>query len=167
MTAVPILIADAVTAEINSAAVTIGLPAGILARRSYADWDEDFKGLSTTAIDVVFASANGSAGSLVELESAGFLSYRPMIDVAIRKRFEPTDRDADGRLKNTSIDPLVLLLQSIHEFFVLRRNAVVLTDAIEAKWIEGSVMSWVSQRKLRMGFFEGVVRIKFDYRKAI
>ena len=167
MTAVPILVADAVAAEINSAAVAIGMPDGIEARRSYADWDENFEGLKTTAIDVVFAASNSSMGSLVDLESAGWLSYRPMIDIAIRKRFEPTDRDNDGRLLNASIDPLVTLLQSIHEHFALARNSVVLDDATATNWIEGNVMSWVNQRKLRQGFFEGVVRIKFDYRRAI
>jgi hypothetical protein len=167
MTAVPILVADAVAAEINSAASDIGLPDGITARRSYADWDENFEGLKTTAIDVVFAASNSSMGSLVELESAGWLNYRPMIDIAIRKRFEQVDRDNDGRLLNASIDPLVTLLQSIHEHFVAQRNTVVLDDATAANWIEGNVMSWVNQRKLRQGMFEGVVRIKFDYRRAI
>jgi hypothetical protein len=167
MTAVPILVADAITTEINSESVAIGLPTGITARRSYADWDENFEGLRTTAIDVVFAAANSSMGSLVELESAGWLRYRPMVDIAIRKRFEQADRDTDGRLLNASVDPCVTLLQSIHEHFVARRNSVVLDDLSEASWIEGNVMSWVNQRKLRQGMFEGVVRIKFDYRRAI
>lgn len=167
MTAVPILVADAVAAEINSAASDIGLPDGITARRSYADWDEDFKGLNTTAIDVVFAASNSQMGSLVELQAAGWLEYRPMIDIAIRKRFEPIDRDTDSRLLNASVDPLVTLLQDIHEHFAARRNSVVLEDATAANWIEGNVMSWVNQRKLRQGLFEGVVRIKFTYSRAI
>jgi len=168
MTAVPILVADAVVAEINSAAVAIGLPDGIEARRSYADWDESFEGLKTTAIDVVVTAANSSAGSIIELESAGSLEYKPMIDIAIRKRFELEDRDpSDGRLLNASVDPLVTLLQDIHEHFVSQRNSVVLDDETAANWIEGNVMSWVNQRKLRQGLFEGVVRIKFTYSKAI
>lgn len=168
MTAVPILIADAVAAEINSAASDIGLPDGVTARRSYADWDENFEGLKTTAIDVVFAASNSSMGSLVELESAGWLEYKPMIDIAIRKRFEQKDRDpSTGRILNESVDPFVTLLQDIHEHFVTRRNEVVLDDATAANWIEGNVMSWVNQRKLRQGLFEGVVRIKFDYRRAV
>jgi len=167
MTAVPILVADAVVAEINSAAVAIGLPDGVTARRSYADWDEKFEDLETAVIDVVFAASNSSVGSLVELETVGHLNYRPMIDIAVRKRFEPQDKDTDGRLLNASVDPYVTLLQSIHEHFVAQRNDVVLDDATAANWIEGNVMSWVSQRKLRQGLFEGVVRIKFDYRRAI
>jgi hypothetical protein len=167
MTAVPILIADAVATEINSEAVAIGLPTGIEARRSYADWDENFEGLKTTAIDVVFAASNSAMGSLVELEAADWLAYRPMVDIAIRKRFEQTDRDTDGRLLNTSVDPLATLLQSIHEHFAARRNSGVLDGLAEAKWLEGNVMSWVNQRKLRQGLFEGVVRIKFSYRRQI
>ncbi len=167
MTAVPILIADAVATEIESARVALGLPDGVSPRRSYADWDENFEGLKKTAIDVVFAASNSAMGSLVELEAAGWLAYRPMIDIAIRKRFEQSDRDTDGRLLNASVDPLVTLLQSIHEHFAARRNTGVLDDLAGANWLEGNVMSWVNQRKLRQGLFEGIVRIKFGYRRQI
>jgi hypothetical protein len=167
MTAVPILIADAVADEINSSAVAIGLPDGITARRSYADWDEDFKGLNTTAIDVVFVAHAAPTGAMIELESFGHLAYNPSIDIAIRKRFEPIDRDNDGRLLNASVDPLVTLLQKIHEYFVVKRLTGVLDAVPDANWVEGNVLSWVNQRKLRQSMFEGVVRIKFTYRKEI
>lgn len=163
--AITIRIAEAVTADINSAAAddvfTIGQ---FVARRSYADWDDKFTDLSEMAVDVVYVVSQSTIG----LQAVGSLEYDVAIDIAVRKRFEPIDRDeATGRLRNESVDPLVTLLQEIHEHFVLDRNSTVLDDVPEANWTDSQVVSWVSQRKLREGFFEGVVRIKFNVQKVI
>lgn len=167
MTAVPILIADAIASEINSGvdddAFVIG---GFVAKRSYADWDDTFSDLSDMVVDVVFVTSQ-PAGT-VALSSRGFIEYDTMVDIAIRKRFVTSDRDPQtGRLKHESVDPLVTLLQQLHEHFVAQRNTVPLTDVMEANWTESDVKSWVNQRRLRMGLFEAAVRITFNTRKMI
>jgi hypothetical protein len=163
--AIPIRIADAVTAEINGQSFSIG---EFTAYRSYADWDDKFEDLTTMAVDVVYVTRDTEIG----LDSRGFIGYVCSVDIAVRKVFGPTDREGNesnraGRLKNTSVDPLVTLLEQIHEYFVGERANVVLDDETEANWLESDVKSWVNQRKLRDGLFEGVVRIKFSLRKAI
>jgi len=163
--AIPIRIADAVTTEINSAAAADAFSIGEFeARRSYADWDDKFSDLSIMAVDVVYVVSQ----STIELDAAGSLEYNVAIDIAVRKRFEPVDRDeSTGRLLNASVDPLVTLLQELHEHFVAARNTIVLDAVTEANWTDSQMMSWVNQRKLREGMFEGVVRIKFNVPKVI
>lgn len=165
--AVPIRIADAVTAKINAAVLAESLDVlGATVRRSYADWDEDFKGLDVPVIDVVFVSHQNSSSSTVSLGCAGMLEHNPSVDIAIRKRFDADDRGKDGRLKNESVDPFVSLLEKIHKLFVADRTGTVLPDEPNAKWQEADVKSWVNQRKLRKSLFEGVVRVNFQLYEA-
>ena len=166
MTAVPILIADAVAAEINTAGDGEVIDTfGMVAKRTYADWDDCFEDLSDggAALDVVFRSAGK-----ISLNSFGSLLHEPSIHVAIRKRFEPSDREDDGRLKQSSVDPLVSLLEEIYEHFATRRNSVSLPGETNATWEgEDSVIRSVDQAKLRQGLFEGYVEIRFQYDKEV
>jgi len=165
MSAVPILLADAVATAINAAEVADQFePLEFVARRSYADWDEEYTDLSDMAVDVVFTASNSGA---IELDSASSLMSEPTIDVAIRKRFGQSDRDETGRLKNESVDPFVSLVEQIHELFSGdRASDIDLGGGITANWTEGNVVSWVNQRMLREGLFEGVVRLRFSVNKA-
>jgi len=168
MTAVPILLADAVAAAINTAASDGDFtPQSFVTRRSYPDWDDDFASLKCLAVDVVFVSTDGS-GALAELDSASTLETEPAIDIAVRKRFEPTDRETDGRLKNTSVDPLVKLVEQLHELFAMDRyESLSLAEGIEANWIEASVRTHCDYSKLRQGYFLGVVRVRWNVSKAV
>jgi hypothetical protein len=166
MSAVPIQLADAVAEVINAAAADDQFePLEFVARRSYADWDEEFTDLKEMAVDVVFSA---SSAGVVELDSASSLGSEPTIDIAVRKRFSPNDRDDRvGRLRNESVDPLVSLIEKIHELFSGdRANDIDLGGGIIAHWSEGNVVSWVNQRMLREGLFEGVVRLRFNVSKA-
>lgn len=166
MTAVPIQLADEVAAVINTAG-TAGefAPLEFRARRSYADWDDEYKDLEDLAVDVVFTASNSGQ---IDLDSASSLGSQPTIDVAVRKRFQQADRDETGRLKNTSVDPLVRLVEQIHELLVAERGeSLELGDGITANWDESNVVSWVNQRLLREGLYEGVVRIRFDVNKPV
>lgn len=167
MSAVPIRIADAVVAEINAAVTASSFSTlGFTAVRRYFDWDADYKDLDTMAVEVVFRVTQPRDS--IALESAGTLSYKVATDIVIRKRFATSDRnDSDGRLKNTSVDPLVTLLQEFHELFVTTRNTIPLDSETSANWTGSDVLSWVNQAKLRQGLFEGVVRIEFDFQKAV
>jgi hypothetical protein len=165
MTAVPILLANEVVAVINTAAAADQFtPLEFAARRSYPDWDDDYKDLSDLAVDVVFTASNSGQ---IELDSVSSLGSEPTIDVAVRKRFLQADRDeSTGRLRNESVDPLVRLVEQIHELVAAERGAAIeLGDGISANWMESNVVSWVNQRMLREGLFEGVVRIRFNVNK--
>jgi hypothetical protein len=168
MTATPTLLADAMTAAINTAAGDGDfVPQSFTARRSYPDWDDDFKDLKSLAVDVVPVSTDGN-GALAELDSAGTLETEPAVDIAVRKRFEPSDREADGRLKNTSVDPLMKLVEQLHELFADgRMDHLSLAVGIDANWIEASVRTHCDYRKLREGYFLGVVRVRWNVSKAV
>jgi hypothetical protein len=166
MTAIPVAIADAVAEEINTARLADQFAVSDFdAVRSYADWDEKYEGLDRLAVDVVFV-ATQQPGS-IDLVARGFIEYQHSVDIAVRKRFGTADRGTDGRLKNASVDPLIELVQQLHEHFAARRTTGVLDDLEETNWEGANVSSWVSYRKLRQGLFEGVVRIRFLTRKAL
>lgn len=162
------LLADAVTTEINAAVTGEDFDTlGFTARRSYPDWDDDFKDLNNLAVDVVFVSSGASGGSLVELDSFGSINTEPAIDIAVRKRFAPADRETGGRLKNTSVDPLVKLVEQIYELFSAdRQTAINLAASLDANWIDTQVRTYCDYARLRQGVFLGVVRIRFDVSKA-
>jgi len=167
MSSVSIQIAQAVTDDINAYTFAIG---AFTARRSYADWDEKFSDLNDMQVDVVYVSHQTSRDdAMMELDSATTMLYRPAVDIAVRKRFEDDARDTvTGRMNVSAVDPYVSLLEEIHELFVSRRNTDVLrSTTLDATWDESMVLSWVNQKKLRAGLFEGVVRITFNVSRAI
>ena len=156
MTAVPVRIADAITAELN-AALSAGkfTLTGWAPRRSYADWDEDYKDLSTIAVDVVFVTMG--ADNRVGLSSYTTQEYRQAVHVAVRKRFDIADRDDEGRLLNASVDPLINLVQEICDHFAELRLGDSLPTEVNASWLQSEVAQWVNQDLLRRGLFQGVV----------
>lgn len=169
MSAIPILLADALTTVINTAQTANELGSlAFTAVRSYPDWDDDFKDLKSLEVDVVPVT---SAGDLVELDSSGTINTEPAVDVCIRKRFEPGDRTTsgtkDGRLKKTAVDPLVLLVEKIHELFSGdRATAVTLSGSTVANWVDATVRTYCDYKRLREGCFLGVVRIRYNVSKA-
>ena len=119
MSAIPMMLADALTTVINTAQAASELGSQTFtAVRSYPDWDDDFKDLKGLEIDVVPVT---SAGDLVDLDTVGTINTEPSVDVVLRKRFEPGDKETAGakagRLKKTAVDPLVRLVEQIHELF--------------------------------------------------
>lgn len=169
MSAIPILLADALTTVINTAQAADELGSlSFTAVRSYPDWDDDFKDLKSLEVDVVPVT---SAGDLVELDSAGTINTEPAVDICIRKRFEPGDRTTagakDGRLKKASVDPLVLLVEQIHELFSGdRATAVTLSGSTVANWMDATVRTYCDYKRLREGCFLGVVRVRYNVSKA-
>lgn len=164
--ALPIRLADAVAAQINTAVAAESFSTnGFTVARSYFDWDEKYTDLSTMQVDVVFTTTqpDGSVG----LKSAGFIEYQSTVDIVVRKRFAPSDRTSGtGRLKNASVDAMVTLVDELHRLFVDNRNTVPLDSEVEASWSGSNVMTWANQAMLRQGLFEGVVRVKFDITEA-
>lgn len=172
MSAIPLSLADAVTTVLNAekASFTSLTPierAALTVRRSYPDWDDDFKDLKAIAVDVVFVSSGANGGDLVELDADSFLTTDPAVDVAVRYRFTPTDRESDGRLKTTSVDRFVSLIEDIHEVLAGERMQTLSITGLSANWVDTSVRTYCDYKKLREGFFLGVVRVKYNVSKAI
>lgn len=169
MSAVPILLADALTAVINTAQAASQLGSqSFTAIRSYPDWDDDFKDLKALEVDVVPVT---SAGDVVDLDSVGTINSEPAVDIVIRKRFEPGDKETSGakagRLKKTAVDPLIRLVEQIHELLSEdRAAAVTLTGPIYANWLDTTVRTYCDYKRLREGFFLGVVRVRYDVSKV-
>jgi hypothetical protein len=170
MTAVPILLADAVATVINTAvtAGAFGLP--FVVRRSYPDWDLDYADLTYTAVDVVFVSGQAAGGDAVALDTVSAVVYEPAVDVCVRHRFGPSDRETQtGRLLNASVDPLVKLVEKLQEVLATNRaNETQIATGIYAKWMDATMRAYVNQRRLREGMFEGVCRVRFNvYKRGI
>ena len=171
MSGIPILLADAVTAVLNAGkasftSLTAAELAALTVRRSYPDWDDDFKGLDSLAVDVVFVSSGASSGDLVELDSETTLNTDTAVDVAVRYRFAATDRDNAGRLKNASVDRLVSLVQELHEELAGERMQALTIAGLSANWLDTSVRTYCDYKRLREGSFLGVVRVRYNVSKA-
>jgi hypothetical protein len=165
MTATLILLADAMLAVINAAEAAGDFGSlAFTARRSYPDWDDEFKDLKTLAVDVVPVTASILAG----LDSASTLETEPSIDIAVRKRFEPADRETTGRMKNSAVDPLVKLVEQLHELFAeARGDSLSLSGGVYANWIDATVRTHCDYRRLREGYFLGVVRVRWNVSKGV
>jgi len=169
MSAVPILLADALTTVINTAQAASQLGSqSFTAVRSYPDWDDDFKDLKALEVDVIPVT---SAGDLVELDTERTINSDPAVDIVVRKRFEPGDKETSGakagRLKKTSVDPLVRLVEQIHELLSEDRfTAVALSGGYHANWLEATVRTYCDYARLRQGVFLGVVRVRYNVSKA-
>lgn len=171
MSAIPTLLADAVAAVLNAekasfTSLTAGERSALTVRRSYPDWDDDFKGLDSLAVDVVFVSSGASGGDLVELDSETTLNTDPAIDVAVRYRFEASDRESDGRFKNTSVDRFVSLIEDIHEVLAGERMQALSITGLSANWLDTSVRTYCDYKRLREGVFLGVVRVRYNASKV-
>ena len=120
------------------------------------------------AVDGVFVSSGDSGGIPIELDSVGTVDTEPSIDIAVRKRFNTTsDREVGGRLKNSSVDALVRLVEQIHELFSGDRNTeITLASGLYANWVNTKVRTYCDYAKLRQGCFLGVVRVRYDVSKA-
>lgn len=173
MSGYSILVADAITAVLNAAvdaesltSLTVGEMQALTVRRSYPDWDDDFKGLSALAVDVVPVSSPGNAGEPVELDSETSVSTEPSADVVVRYRFAESDREAGGRLLNASVDKYVALVQELYEKLMDARSEPLEIPGHSANWIETNVRTYCDYRRLREGSFLGVVRLKYNVSKA-
>lgn len=160
-------LADEIAAVINTAEQAGDYGAlEFTARRSYPDWDDDFNDLKDLAVDVVPVT---SGGDLVELDSVSTGSSDQSIDIAVRKRLNATsDRDVVGRLKNTSVDPLVGLVEKLYETLAGdRMTAIIPAAGITANWMDTTVRTYCDYKRLREGCFLGVVRVRFDVSRAM
>jgi hypothetical protein len=58
-------------------------------------------------------------------------------------------------------------VEKLQEVLAAERDTELTIDTgIEANWVDAQVRTYVNQRRLREGMFEGVVRINFQISKA-
>jgi hypothetical protein len=92
------------------------------------------------------------------------VGYQCDIDIGIRKRFEFDDQENTGRLKTSEIDPLVLLVEQMHELFCGEHR--VLADDIH--WRQTDIRATYIAEHLRLHRqFTGIIRIRFDAHKDL
>lgn len=160
MAAVSVDTAEKVTEMIRAADLSIN---GLVVERSYADWSLELEGLDaeTTRVDVVAHTAEQAT----DLAARGSLRYRIPVDIAVRKKFPASAQDdRSGRITNDAIDPLVKLVEEIHELFTPNR----LTDYLKAVWQDTTIVVSPDRDALREHRqFTGIVRVLFWVDKDI
>lgn len=173
MSAGILLLADEITALLNAAVAASSFTSltaddltALTVRRSYPDWDDDFKDLKNLAVDVVPVTSGSSGGDLVELDSETSLATEPAVDVAVRYRFPASDRDQDGRLKNAPVDKLVSFVEEIFRELAGERMQALDIAGLSANWIDTTVRTYCDYKRLREGSFLGLVRLRYNISRA-
>jgi hypothetical protein len=160
MPSVLIQVADEVVTTLNSA-----LPGTFSqtfeAERSYADWElplEDSAPQDRVLVDVTPVPPLES-----ELETRGSIAYRPAVDIIVRRRITPSQRDANGKLLLAEIDALVLFVEELAEFFTTDQLATS-----TARWAETEIRRAFVPTHLREKHqFTGIIRVTFDLEQAL
>lgn len=162
--AIPIRLADAVVTEINANVFDFG---AITAVRSSGSWEKDFKGLSTTALDVLFRKR----GSTMALHTRGNMIHHVEVLAVLRHRFEASDRAAStGEITVAAIDPFDTLLVDIAKLFMSRRadGAGVLSDEPTANLLtESFEPAFANEHYLRKSLYYGFVPLHFSMCESI
>lgn len=148
--AVSVNVAEAVVAALSAA--TLSLAPTI--ERSYADWELELDKETGLRIDVVAETTKQKA----EAAARGVTAYTIPVDIAIRQRFgNDKQDDYSGRIPNLSIDPLVFLVEEIHELFTLERTA----SFTDAAWEGNEILVCPLREHLRVRQFTAVIRLTF------
>lgn len=123
--------------------------------RSYADWDLELASNTDLRVDVVAVTTKQTAEPIAR---GPVIAYTVPVDVAVRKRFATESQDDEGRIPNSLLDPLVYLVQEIHELFAL----AYLTGNV-GKWAEPPrILVCPNPRDLRQNKqFTAILRLTF------
>ena len=118
--------------------------------RSYADWELERDQEMPLRVDVV-----PFRHSKIELASRAGITYEVEVDIAVRMSFGQDSQGAGGRIPNEEIDPLVKLVEDIHEFFVKE-----IVGSGDQPWIASVIRApFVPQHLRNLRQFTGLVRI--------
>ena len=107
-------VAEAIAAELTAAVAASAFALHPTVRRGYIqDQDLLLENLTALRVDV-------QVGDLkAEVVSRGVIAYTCRADIAVREKFEQSERESStGDIKTSEIDKRVLLVEQIHEFFV-------------------------------------------------
>lgn len=128
--------------------------------RNYADWERELTDLGTLAVDVCLVTTKQEANA----ETRGrLITYTELIDVVVRKKL--TRDSTTGKIPNTQIDPLVLLVEEINELFILKRLTGYPSGVQQG---ESKIVQSPIPRDLReLTQFTGIIRIPFEATKQL
>ena len=142
-------VADAVAEELRRTTFTLKPAVG----RTY-NAKTPLADAGTLHVDVVAGDQKIDAATRDEL------LYEPRIDIAVRKRFdESTEVDSGGDIIVKEMDRLVLLVEEIAEFFVLRPLELY----ADAKWTDLEFRPiWSPQHFDEWRQFTGIVAIQYE-----
>lgn len=159
--AVIVATAAAVVTALNAAPASV-FAHPFQAERSYADWELPLEESAPT--DRVLVDVTPVPPLATELASRADIRYAPAVDVIVRRRLNPNQREADGKLALPEVDSLVLLVEQIHEFFTPAR--LVAYDA--AAWESTELLRQYVPSHLREHHqFTGQIRLTFTVHKGI
>ena len=156
---IPVRIAKAVAADINTAVDAETLTPEFAAVFSFASEITEFQDLNddTLTVDVVPTSDQ-------QVGLYGNSAYRHSVRIAvgIRRRVAPADRTATGTVDSDAITLYVNLLYEIFAMFAAARN---LTDEPNAAWdsTREPVVKLYDPDKLKDGLYFGWVHLPFVY----
>ena len=156
---IPVRIAKAVAAEINSAVAAETLSQQFTSVFSFASEITEFQDLNddTLTVDVV-PTSDQQAGLYAQS------AYRHAVRVAvgIRRRVAPSDRTATGTVDSDAITAYVNLLYEIFAMFAAGRN---LTDEADAAWdsTRDPIVKLYDPDKLKDGLYFGWIHLPFVF----
>ncbi|HDZ20086.1 MAG TPA: hypothetical protein ENH78_02180 [Phycisphaerae bacterium] len=142
-------VTNAVAAELRSQTFTLNPTI----RRRYVT-NIVLKDLGTLYVDVQPGDVDTEAADRERIK------YTCRVDIAVRKRFDTVEEDdTTGEIETDEIDRLLLLMQEIHDYFVLRR--LVAYD--EAAWVDVEFRPVYSPDHLfELRQFTGIVAVNFE-----
>ena len=156
---IPVRIAKAVAADINTAVEAETLSQEFTAVFSFASEITEFQDLNadTLTVDVVPTSDQ-------QVGLYGSSAYRHAVRVAvgIRRRVAPADRTESGTVDSTAITAYVNLLYEIFAMFAAARN---LTDEPSVAWnsTEAPIVKLYDPDKLKDGLYFGWIHLPFVF----
>ena len=156
---IPVRIAKAVAAEINSAVEAESLSQQFTAVFSFGSEITEFQDMNDDTLTVDVCPTSDQQVGLY-----GQSAYRHAVRVAvgIRRRVAPTDRTEAGTVDSDAITTYVNLLYELFAMFAAGRN---LTDEADAAWnsAESPVIKLYDPDKLKDGLYFGWIHLPFVF----
>ncbi len=163
-TSVSVSVAEAVAAELTTAVAASTFVLDPLVRRGYIQDREDLLLENITALRV-----DVQVGDLrAEVLSREVIAYTCRTDIAVREKFEPSERESStGEIKTSEIDKRVLLVEQIHEFFTRAgdggsgRRLDDMADAVFEEIPDAFRPLYFPEQLQSNGQFTGIVSVQF------
>ncbi len=156
---VPVRIAKAVAAEINTAVAAEELSQQFTAIFSFGSEITEFQDLNT---DTLTADVCPTSDQQVTLYGQSAYRHAVRVAVGIRRRIAPTDRTDAGDVDSDAITSYANLLYEIFAMFAAGRN---LSDEPDAAWnpADPPTIKLYEPDKLKDGLYFGWIHLPFVF----
>ena len=156
---IPVRIAKAVAAEINSAVAAENLSQQFTAVFSFASEITEFQDLNA---DTLTVDVCPTADQQVGLYGESAYKHAVQVAVGIRRRVAPADRTEAGAVDSDAITAYVNLLYEFFTMFAAGRN---LTDESDAAWdsTKDPIVKLYDPDKLKDGLYFGWIHLPFVF----